>query len=143
VNRQPKVGITSLKTSTMSSTHPKRHSVHWDKFGDCFLLVNVVLPLSCLPLTLFYQVGSTVYKLDSKILKQHSLMFRDMFAMPPAHQLSHMEGATEDNPIVIPQIKESEFDLFLSQVYGKYIFVSPSRFFLPNCLCKIYAASHK
>jgi hypothetical protein len=65
-----------------------------------------------------------LYKLDSKTLKQHSGMFRQMFAMPPAPVSPHSgqaEGASEDNPIVLLGVKEPEFDVFVSQVYGRYV----------------------
>jgi hypothetical protein len=44
-------------------------------------------------------------------------MFSDMFAMP---QTVEMVGeGSEANPIHVPNVAQAEFDIFVSQAYGK------------------------
>jgi hypothetical protein len=105
-----------------SSTRLTRHSIHWDEYGDGFFCVHE-FHLAHGSRSDCYcdldQVGHMVYKLDTKILKRHSGMFRQIFMMPPAAHSIHLEGHSEDAPIPILHVGELEFDVFVSQIYGK------------------------
>jgi hypothetical protein len=46
-------------------------------------------------------------------------MLQDMFSMPAGIHGVQTEGTSEDKPIILP-VAESEWDLFVSQAYGKY-----------------------
>jgi len=45
-------------------------------------------------------------------------MFEEMFSLPMDESVNNVEG-TEENPIEIPDVVELEFDLFVSQAYGR------------------------
>jgi hypothetical protein len=98
-----------------------RHTVHWDDtngthvFRVCLKSEREIVEM----LITSEQVGNTLYKLDSKALSRASVMFSDMFFMPGTKEkVSVADEGTELNPIVIPNVSEVEFDIFVSQAYG-------------------------
>ena len=69
----------------------------------------------------FKQVQDTLYKVHRYFLKNHSVVFRDMFSLPSiSHDGApvHVEGETEENPIVLSDEKDA-FDRLLSIFYPK------------------------
>jgi hypothetical protein len=63
-------------------------------------------------------VNETLYFLDAKTLSRTSVMFQEMFHMPMGRGIDGLEG-TDEKPIVIPEVEEAEFDLFVAQAYGQ------------------------
>ena len=61
------------------------------------------------------QVEDTLYRLSMGQLCRHSQILADMF-MAGREDLG--EGASDDNPIEIPQLLSSTFDLFVEHHFG-------------------------
>jgi hypothetical protein len=54
-------------------------------------------------------------------------MFEHMFSMPqPSVSNAADADGTEERPIHIPNAAEPEFDLFVSQSYGMYVYALPA-----------------
>jgi len=80
-------------------TTESRHSTYWFEDGSVVLLVE-----------------TTFYNLHRSFLAMKSPVWKDMFSMPVGVQ-SDVEGVTEKNPIVIPQVTVAEFNELLSFIY--------------------------
>jgi len=63
------------------------------------------------------QVDQTLFKIHRSYLCQVSEAFRDMFMAPIPSGV--LEGSSDERPIVLDQIKASEFEMFLSVIFGK------------------------
>ncbi|KDR81022.1 hypothetical protein GALMADRAFT_264952 [Galerina marginata CBS 339.88] len=67
-----------------------RHSKFYKNHGDVIL-----------------QVEKTLYRLDSRVLSDLSEFFSELFSLP---QGVHVEGKTDENPIIVQMVTVEEFD---------------------------------
>ncbi|CUA70824.1 hypothetical protein RSOLAG22IIIB_09163 [Rhizoctonia solani] len=59
-----------------------------------------------------------LFKVHATLLKSQSQVFEDMFAMPAGNVSSRTEGTSDQDPVIIPQVKPSQFRNLLKMLYS-------------------------
>ena len=86
--------------------------------GNLVVLVSPSNHCSMIPPLRDSQVDSVIFRIHRSILKMHSRLFADMFALSGASAL--VEGTDDDHPLDLPFINSPEdFALILSFMYGQ------------------------
>ncbi|CAE6391715.1 unnamed protein product [Rhizoctonia solani] len=63
-------------------------------------------------------VQDVLFKIHVSLLKAQSQVFQDMFTMPVGNAANSIEGTSDQHPIVIPQVKPSQFRNLLRMIYS-------------------------
>ncbi|KAI0720044.1 hypothetical protein C8T65DRAFT_24056 [Cerioporus squamosus] len=71
------------------------------------------------PGALVFQVERTLFKVHTFFLKRHSLVFATMFTLRPGS--GPAEGASDDHPIVLPDVRAVDFERLMSLFYARDI----------------------
>lgn len=66
------------------------------------------------------QVEDTLYKVHRHFFESYSEIFADMFSLPTADG-EQPEGQSDRNPIVLEDVKQQDFECFLSVMYPSYV----------------------
>ncbi|KAL5639356.1 hypothetical protein ACGC1H_006758 [Rhizoctonia solani] len=63
-------------------------------------------------------VQDVLFKIHASLLKAQSQVFQDMFTMPVGNAANSIEGISDQDPIVIPQVKPHQFRNLLKMIYS-------------------------
>jgi hypothetical protein len=67
-------------------------------------------------LTIIIQAGNVLFRVHSSLLASKSSVFQGMFALPTVAGQIH-EGGSDENPIILPDVKAGEFAALLEWIY--------------------------
>lgn len=96
----------------------RRHEKYYIPSGDVVFLVSRALLHVYAFTQTSSQVEDIIFRVHRYFFLRDSPVFRDMFSLPtPPEPGTNVEGASDENPISLPQVTSKEFAHFLWLFY--------------------------
>ena len=86
-------------------------------FQDVYFLVCIDNVLNYCMLSFLVKVENTCFRVWRRNFEEGSSVFRDMFSLPSGE--STAEGSSQDNPIILENIKAEDFKQFLRVMFPR------------------------
>jgi BTB/POZ domain len=94
----------------------KRSEKYYLVDGNVVFLVRLLCLVAQFPNLILAKVDNCLFKVHRYFFIRDSDVFRDMFSVPPA---STEEGTSDRHPIVLEQVKATDFEHLLWVYYNK------------------------